>query len=118
MQPPETVAMSDHITYDPAYDTVAPDDFQAMLEVDRYGRRSDAFDEIIARTHDHFWDPMDQRLRRILEMRILKTAEDMVRSRFRGHRDDRLGALLDEVVARRLDPYAAAEELLAAVGEG
>ncbi len=51
--------MSDHITYDPIYDAVAPDDFTAMLAVDRYGRRTDAFDEIIAATHDHFWDPTD-----------------------------------------------------------
>jgi hypothetical protein len=38
-----------HITHDPAYETVAPDDFAAMVEVDRYPRRSDAFDGIIAR---------------------------------------------------------------------
>src|SRR5881227_2519733 len=46
-----------HITHDPAYDAVAPDDFAAMVEVERYGRRSDAFDQIIGATHDHFWDP-------------------------------------------------------------
>src|SRR5258708_5714464 len=47
----------DAITHDPAYDAVAPDDFAAMLAIDRYGRRSDAFDAIIGATHDHFWDP-------------------------------------------------------------
>jgi len=31
--------------------------FAAMLAVERYGRRSDAFDAIIGATHDHFWDP-------------------------------------------------------------
>ena len=46
-----------HITRDPAYDTVAPDDFMAMVATERYPRRSDAFDEIIGQTHDHFWDP-------------------------------------------------------------
>jgi len=46
-----------HITHDPAYETVAPDDFMAMVAVDRYPRRSDAFDGIIGQTHDHFWDP-------------------------------------------------------------
>ena len=46
-----------HITRDPAYETVAADDFAAMVEVERYGRRSDAFDGIIGATHDHFWDP-------------------------------------------------------------
>ncbi|MEQ8746520.1 ferritin-like domain-containing protein [Pyruvatibacter sp.] len=47
------------ITYDAAYDAVAPDDFAAMIEVDRYGARSTAFDKIISATHDHFWDPLD-----------------------------------------------------------
>ena len=51
--------MADHITYDPAYDTVDRDDFRAMIEVDRYGTRSDAFDEIISLTRDHHWDPND-----------------------------------------------------------
>jgi hypothetical protein len=45
------------ITHDPAYEAVAGDDFAAMLAVERYGRRSDAFDAIIGATHDHFWDP-------------------------------------------------------------
>jgi hypothetical protein len=46
-----------HITHDPAYETVAPDDFAAMVAVERYGARSDTFDAIIGATHDHFWDP-------------------------------------------------------------
>src|SRR5436190_19050798 len=45
------------ITHDPAYQAVAPDDFAAMVAVERYGRRSDAFDAIIGATHEHFWDP-------------------------------------------------------------
>jgi hypothetical protein len=49
------------ITKDNAYDAVAPDDFPAMLEVERYGRRSTAFDKIISATHDHFWDPLDKK---------------------------------------------------------
>ena len=52
--------MAQQITYDKAYDAVAPEDFQAMLEVPRYGRRSNAFDGIISATHDHFWDPLDK----------------------------------------------------------
>jgi hypothetical protein len=48
-----------HITHDPAYETVAPDDFAAMVEIDRYTQRSDAFDGIIGATHDHFWDPQN-----------------------------------------------------------
>jgi len=52
--------MAQQITYDKAYDTVAPEDFPAMLEVPRYGRRTNAFDGIISATHDHFWDPFDK----------------------------------------------------------
>jgi hypothetical protein len=51
--------VADHITHDPAYQTVAPDNFEAMLDVDRYGSRADAFDAIIAATNDHFWNPND-----------------------------------------------------------
>jgi hypothetical protein len=51
--------MADHITHDPIYETVDRDDFDAMIEVDRYARRTDAFDEIISQTEDHFWDPLD-----------------------------------------------------------
>jgi len=49
------------ITKDNTYDAAAPDDFPSMLEVERYGRRSSAFDRIISATHDHFWDPLDKR---------------------------------------------------------
>jgi hypothetical protein len=50
-----------NITKDSMYEAVAPDDFEAMLTVDRYGARSTAFDKIIAATHDHFWDPLDKK---------------------------------------------------------
>ena len=49
------------MTMDAAYEAVAPDDFPAMMEVDRYGNRSTAFDKIISATHDHFWDPLDDK---------------------------------------------------------
>jgi hypothetical protein len=51
----------EHITHDAAYETVDRDDFASLIEVDRYNRRSDAFDEIISSTVDHFWDPGDPR---------------------------------------------------------
>ena len=50
-----------HITYDPIYNTVDRDDFDSLIEVDRYADRTDAFDSIIASTVDHFWDPTDPR---------------------------------------------------------
>jgi Long-chain fatty aldehyde decarbonylase len=50
-----------NITKDIMYGAVAPDDFESMLELDRYGNRSTAFDKIISATHDHFWDPLDKK---------------------------------------------------------
>jgi hypothetical protein len=44
---------------DPAYRAVDPDDFQAMIATDRYAQRSSDFEEIIARTEEHFWNPED-----------------------------------------------------------
>src|ERR1700733_10319293 len=51
----------ENITKDPAYNAVDPTDFPAMLDVNRYGERSSAFDKIISATHDHFWDPLDKK---------------------------------------------------------
>src|ERR1700689_2783233 len=53
--------MDINLTRDPAYDAADPNDFPAMLEVERYGKRSTAFDKIISATHDHFWDPLDKK---------------------------------------------------------
>ncbi|WP_334164406.1 ferritin-like domain-containing protein [Phenylobacterium sp.] len=53
------MAADGNITKDIIYDAVAPDDFESMLELDRYNARSTAFDKIISATHDHFWDPLD-----------------------------------------------------------
>ncbi|MFN3523654.1 MAG: ferritin-like domain-containing protein [Phenylobacterium sp.] len=50
-----------NITKDIMYDAVSPDDFESMLELDRYNARSTAFDKIISATHDHFWDPLDKK---------------------------------------------------------
>lgn len=50
-----------NITYDPIYNTVDRDNFDALIEVDRYADRTDAFNDIISATVDHFWDPMDKR---------------------------------------------------------
>ncbi len=53
------MSTNSRMTVDSAYEAVAPDDFPAMMDVDRYGQRSTAFDKIISATHDHFWDPLD-----------------------------------------------------------
>ncbi|HWF08490.1 MAG TPA: ferritin-like domain-containing protein [Bryobacteraceae bacterium] len=45
----------------PLYETADRDDFSAMIDCRRYGRRSSAFDEIIAATEGHYWNPEDPR---------------------------------------------------------
>jgi hypothetical protein len=55
------MAADGNITKDLIYEAVAPDDFESMLTLDRYGSRSTAFDKIISATHDHFWDPLDKK---------------------------------------------------------
>ncbi len=57
------------------------------------------------------------RRRRIAETRILRIAEDIVRTRFAARHDGRLAGLLDRVMAREVDPYAAAMDMLAASRE-
>ena len=47
------------LTKDSAYNASLPNHFTPMMEEDRYGDRSDAFDKIISQTHKHFWDPND-----------------------------------------------------------
>ena len=47
------------LTKDSAYNASLPNHFTPMMEEDRYGNRSDAFDKIISQTHKHFWDPND-----------------------------------------------------------
>lgn len=37
----------------------ASEGFRDLIRVERYGRRSDIFDRIIAETHTHFWDPLN-----------------------------------------------------------
>ncbi len=54
----------------------------------------------------------EQRLRYIAEYRALKTAEDLLRSRFAASRSTRLAELVEQISRRELDPFAAAETLL------
>jgi hypothetical protein len=48
-----------HINHDPAYNVTSRDDFDTMIQVERYAKRSPDFDLIIARTDEHFWNPLD-----------------------------------------------------------
>src|SRR5438046_10346818 len=56
---PVVSTMEDTMPTDPAYRAADPDDFPAMIEPGRYARRSSDFEEIIARTEEHFWNPED-----------------------------------------------------------
>ena len=49
------------MTKDPAYNAANPKHFIPMMDEDRYGERSDAFDKIISATHKHFWDTKDKK---------------------------------------------------------
>lgn len=107
-------------------------DLRGMLQLGRVGKGSGAWDvpvvptsseqntgiqdllDAIAGHYTHLLDSgaMAERRRRILEMRVLKAAEDMVRERFLKNRDGRLNDLMAQVDARTLAPMDAAEALL------
>ncbi len=79
-------------------------------------------DELLAaidshREHLEEAGAMDGRRRKIMEMRVLKIAEDILRTRFAISRDGKLAELLERVMAREQDPHAAALDLLAATRE-
>jgi LAO/AO transport system kinase len=59
-----------------------------------------------------------RRARRIAEFRMLKHAEDLLRRRFRERHAGRVEALADRLVARRISPHAAGEELLDGTSSG
>jgi LAO/AO transport system kinase len=52
------------------------------------------------------------RLRRIAEFRMLKTAEELLRDRFRQARHGHVADVAERLVRRQLSPYAAGEHLL------
>ena len=52
------------------------------------------------------------RLRRIAEFRMLKTAEELLRLRFKASSAGRLSNLTDRLAARKISPYFAGEQLL------
>ena len=111
-------------------------DLKSMLALGRPGRDADwelpvvptsaqeeqGIDDLLSAIDGHGRHLKDtgaiaDRRRRLMEMRILKTAEDILRDRFAHRRGGALAALVDQVVARDLDPYQAAIDLLAAIKE-
>ena len=80
--------------------------------------KNEGIDDLISAIDGHLShlqesDGMDRRRRRIIEMRVRKTAEDIIRGRFAGRNEGRLAELLERVMAREMDPYSAAVNLLA-----
>jgi len=118
---------------DDAAKTVA--DLQGMLSLGRGGakgwktpvlstsaERGQGIEELLSAIDSHLGHlgdsgEMDMRKRRIAEMRILKSAEDVVRERLHAQRDGRFAELLDQAMSRQLDPHSAALRLLDGFGE-
>jgi LAO/AO transport system kinase len=77
----------------------------------------EGIDELVAtidahRAHLGDSGEIDDRRRKIVEMRILKAAEDIVRDRLLGHGRNELDQVLRRAIERDIDPYAAAQILL------
>jgi len=53
--------MDEQLTHHKQYNTLDRDDFESMIQINRYADRSADFDDIISATVDHFWDPTDPR---------------------------------------------------------
>ncbi len=101
---------------------VAGDDAWQIPVLPTSAENEDGIEDLLAaidahRAHLEDSGGMARRRRRIVETRILRIAEDIVRTRFTGRRDGTLAGLLDRVMAREVDPYAAAMDILAALDE-
>jgi LAO/AO transport system kinase len=70
------------------------------------------------RVHLHESGELQTRRRKMLEMRIVKSAEDIIRDELSGRRRDDLRVLLTKAVDGDVDPYTAARTLLRAVAAG
>lgn len=74
------------------------------------------FEELVSALERHqaflSGDAGRARLRRIAEFRMLKTAEELLRLRFRASSAGRGAALAERLAARHITPYAAGEQLL------
>ncbi len=86
------------------------------------GEKEEGIGDLLAAIDDHLGHlndtgGMDGRRRKIMEMRVIKIAEDIIRGTFKGKRD-RLSGLMDRVVAREMDPHEAAVALLDTFKEG
>jgi LAO/AO transport system kinase len=83
----------------------------------------EGFEELVGALEKHkaFLDAGDAgrvRRERIAAFRMLKTAEELLRGRFRAASEGQVAALAGRLAARTITPYAAGEQLLAGVVKG
>jgi LAO/AO transport system kinase len=83
--------------------------------------KGEGFEELVSALEKHkaFLEGSDAgraRSRKIAEFRMLKTAEDLLRIRFHERSAGRVRAMADRLVSRGISPYAAAEQLIEAIG--
>ncbi len=83
--------------------------------------KGEGFEELVAALEEHRAllrgsEAGRARSRKIAEFRMLKTAEDLLRIRFREHSASRIRATADRLMSREIDPYAAGEQLIEGIG--
>ncbi len=99
--------------------TSGPDGGWEVGVVPTSAQTGDGIDDLLAAIDGHGRHlaesgGLEQRRRQILEMRVLKTAEDIIRKDFHGRRD-KLASLMKGVEKRETDPHEAAKKLLDAI---
>jgi len=82
--------------------------------------KQEGFEELVSALNRHkaYLDSTSAgrvRTRKIAEFRMLKSAEELLRLRFKSGSADRVAAVANRLVAREISPYAAGEELLAGI---
>jgi len=83
--------------------------------------KGEGFEELVSALEKHRAFLRDSeagrtRSRKIAEFRMLKTAEDLLRIRFKEHSAPRVRATADRLMSREIDPYVAGEQLIEGIG--
>jgi LAO/AO transport system kinase len=83
--------------------------------------KGEGFEELVSALEKHRAFLRDSeagraRSRKIAEFRMLKTAEDLLRIRFKEHSASRVRATADRLMTREIDPYVAGEQLIEGIG--
>jgi LAO/AO transport system kinase len=81
----------------------------------------EGFEELVSTLgkHKEFLEGSDAgrvRVRKIAEFRMLKTAEELLRRRFKASSAGRVAALAERLATRQISPYVAGEQLLDGTG--